>query len=48
MSEVFLAYADHMVRGEREGFGDRRFEAIIETLLHGIIAAPPAVGVPGR
>jgi AcrR family transcriptional regulator len=41
VSEVFLAYADHIVTGEGEGIGERRFEAIIETLLHGFIASPP-------
>ena len=40
VSEVFLAYADHIVTGEGEGIGERRFEAIIETLLHGFIAGP--------
>ena len=39
VSEVFLAYADHMVRGE-DGLGERRVEAILETLLHGFIAKP--------
>lgn len=39
VSEVFLAYADHVVRGE-DGLGARRIEAILETLLHGIIAKP--------
>jgi AcrR family transcriptional regulator len=39
VSEVFLAYADHIVSGESEGIGERRFEAIIETLLHGFIAS---------
>jgi AcrR family transcriptional regulator len=40
VSEVFLAYADHIVRGEC-GLGERRIEAILETLLHGFIAKPP-------
>ncbi len=40
VSEVFLAYADHIVSGESEGIGERRFEAIIETLLHGFISSP--------
>jgi AcrR family transcriptional regulator len=39
VSEVFLAYADHMVRGE-DGLGERRIETILETLLHGFIAKP--------
>jgi AcrR family transcriptional regulator len=46
VSEVFLAYADHMVRGE-DGLGERRVEAILETLLHGFIAKPiPAPAEP--
>lgn len=44
VSEVFLAYADHIVLGEGE-LGDRRVEAILETLLHGCIVAR---GAPGR
>ena len=36
VSEVFLAYADLIVRGEIE-LGERRIEAILETLLHGFI-----------
>jgi AcrR family transcriptional regulator len=40
VSEVFLAYADHIVSRESEGIGERRFEAIIETLLHGFISSP--------
>lgn len=39
VSEVFLAYADRVVRGEGE-FGPRRIEAILETLLHGLIVGP--------
>jgi len=39
VSEVFLAYADHVVQGEGE-LGERRVEAILETLLHGFIVAP--------
>ena len=39
VSEVFLAYADHIVQGEG-GLGERRVEAILETLLHGLIAKP--------
>jgi AcrR family transcriptional regulator len=39
VSEVFLAYADHIVRGEG-GLGERRVEVILETLLHGFIAKP--------
>lgn len=46
VSEVFLAYADHIVRGE-DGLGERRVEAILETLLHGFIAKPVSTG-PGR
>ena len=41
VSEVFLAYADHIVSGETDGLGERRIEAILETLLHGLIAKPP-------
>ncbi len=41
VSEVFLAYADHIVRGG-EGLGERRVEAILETLLHGFIVKPAA------
>jgi AcrR family transcriptional regulator len=40
VSEVFLAYADHVVSGDMEGLGERRIEAILETLLHGFIATP--------
>ena len=36
VSEVFLAYADHIVKGEGK-LGERRVEAILETLLHGFI-----------
>lgn len=39
VSEVFLAYADHIVRGD-DGLSERRIEAILETLLHGFIATP--------
>jgi AcrR family transcriptional regulator len=39
VSEVFLAYADHIVQGEDE-MGERRIEVILETLLHGFIAKP--------
>ena len=42
VSEVFLAYADHIVRGDG-GLGERRIEAILETLLHGFIAKPSSV-----
>ena len=41
VSEVFLAYADHIVSGDTDGLGERRIEAILETLLHGLIAKPP-------
>ena len=41
VSEVFLAYADHIVSGDTDGLGERRIEAIVETLLHGLIAKPP-------
>ena len=41
VSEVFLAYADHIVQGD-ESLGERRVEAILETLLHGFIAKPAA------
>ena len=41
VSEVFLAYADQIVRGE-SALGKRRIEAILETLLHGFIAKPPS------
>jgi len=41
VSEVFLAYADHIVSGDTDGLGERRVEAILETLLHGFIAKPP-------
>lgn len=47
VSEVFLAYADHIVSGETDGLGERRIEAILETLLHGLIAKPTGGGVPG-
>ena len=40
VSEVFIAYSDHAVTGETDGFGERRVSAIIETLLHGVIAQP--------
>jgi AcrR family transcriptional regulator len=40
VSEVFLAYADHIVMGDDDGLGERRVEAILETLLHGFIAKP--------
>lgn len=39
VSEVFLAYADHIVRDEN-ALGERRIEAILETLLHGFIVVP--------
>ncbi len=39
VSEVFLAYADHLVVGEDVGLGDRRIEAILETILHGIVTS---------
>jgi TetR/AcrR family transcriptional regulator len=41
VSEVFLAYADHIVR-DGEELGERRVEAILETLLHGFVTAPTA------
>ncbi|MCR9093098.1 MAG: TetR/AcrR family transcriptional regulator [bacterium] len=40
VSEVFLAYADHIVSGDDAGLGERRVEAILETLLHGLIVTP--------
>jgi len=42
VSEAFVAYSLLALRGETDQISDRRVEAIIETLLHGIIAAPPA------
>jgi len=36
VSEVFIAYSDHIVAGETTSLSERRVEAIIETLLHGI------------
>ncbi len=41
VTEVFLAYADHMVQRD-ESLSERRIEAILETLLHGFIAKPAA------
>lgn len=43
VSEVFFAYADHIVQGEPE-LGGRRVEAILETLLHGFIVKPSGAG----
>jgi AcrR family transcriptional regulator len=42
VSEVFLAYADHVVQGD-ESLSERRVNAILETLLHGFIAKPGRV-----
>jgi len=42
VSAVFLAYADHIVSGDDEDLGERRVEAILETLLHGLIVVPNA------
>ncbi len=39
VSEVFLAYADHVIQGD-EQLGERRVKAILETLLHGFVAKP--------
>jgi hypothetical protein len=39
VSEVFLAYADHVIQGD-EQLGERRVKAILETLLHGFMAKP--------
>lgn len=39
VTEVFLAYADHVIQGD-EQLGERRVKAILETLLHGFIAKP--------
>jgi AcrR family transcriptional regulator len=39
VTEVFLAYADHVVQGD-EQLGERRVKAILETLLHGFVAKP--------
>jgi len=47
VSEVFLAYADHIVSGETDGLGERRIEAILETLLHGLIAKPNSADTLG-
>lgn len=41
VSEVFLAYADHVIQGD-EMLGERRVKAILETLLHGFVARPAA------
>lgn len=38
VSEVFLAYADHIIQGD-SALGERRIEAIVETLLHGFIVS---------
>lgn len=38
VSEVFLAYADHIIQGD-SALGERRIEAIVETLLHGLIVS---------
>jgi len=45
VSEVFLAYADHVVQGD-ETLGERRIKAIVETLLHGFVAPPGAAARP--
>jgi len=39
VSEVFIAYALQVLAGERQRLGQRRVEAVIETLLHGVIQA---------
>jgi AcrR family transcriptional regulator len=44
VTEVFLAYADHIVLGESDELGERRVEAILETLLHGLIVKPASGG----
>lgn len=41
VSEVFLAYADHVIQGDQT-LGERRVKAILETLLHGFIVKPGA------
>ena len=35
---VFVSYALRALAGESEAVGRRRAEAVIETLLHGVIA----------
>jgi AcrR family transcriptional regulator len=41
VSEVFVSYSLLLLEGETGQVSDRRVEAIVETLLHGVIAAPP-------
>jgi len=45
ISEVFVSYTLLVLEGASEEISERRVEAVIETLLHGIIA--PATPAPG-
>jgi len=38
ITEIFSTYSDHIVTGEITSVSARRVEAIIETILHGIVA----------
>jgi hypothetical protein len=40
VSEAFVSYSLLMLKGETGQVSERRIEALVETLLHGIIAAP--------
>ena len=44
VSEVFVSYSLLILAGESAQVSDRRVEAIVETLLHGVIA--PAIPAP--
>lgn len=41
ISEVFVSYTLHVLAGEDDQVSERRVAAVIETLLHGVIAAAP-------
>jgi len=53
VSEVFVSYSLLLLEGATAQVSERRIDAIVETLLHGVIAAPPepkpgAAGSPAR
>ncbi len=48
VAEVFISYTLLVLSGEDASLGERRVEAVIETLLHGVIAAGPREAGPRR
>lgn len=47
IAEVFVSYTLRVLAGEDEEVGRRRVEAVVETLLHGVIASPGGSPGPG-